>query len=511
MIDIAVRDAGWLTPEDLWKDFISTRTPVLIKGHIKDDAWSVPKRWKENAYLNEKAGNVTVKVEKRGGAKEKFGKGRKMAMNFGEFLGEIAEGDETLYLSPQEACVGVDGLPELISPPLDEFKGDFPFRPELMGNLVPHQINIWMGNARNGSSSGLHHDFHDNLYILVKGKKRFKLFSPEKAHRMYTVGKIAEVHKNGRIIYETEKPTLSDGSLVEAFEEFQKMKAAKEALIIAEAEQDEEAMEKAEEELDALMEKSLDGFFDDVEGNVEEEDSSGDDKKPKSDEVEVDEEDPSNFSKVDLSLSRKALKKKFPKFPRDAACCCAEVEEGNMLYLPAGWFHEVTSFNMDDSSNGHIAFNYWFHPPNNLEAEKSEGFEKPYVSDYWASTWANRMLDVDEKEDDHVFPPEEEEDEPERPKKKKKRGKKEKKKKKARNETVEAKEEEVEKEKVIEGGKKKRKSGGNDAATRGKKERGVGGGGKKKGKKRKNLVESSCPEKEENLGKKKKKKKNLKK
>ena len=34
-----------------------------------------------------------------------------------------------------------------------------------------------------GSSSGLHHDFHDNLYILLRGQKRFRLFSPADAHR----------------------------------------------------------------------------------------------------------------------------------------------------------------------------------------------------------------------------------------------------------------------------------------------------------------------------------------
>lgn len=53
-----------------------------------------------------------------------------------------------------------------------------------------------------GSSSGLHHDYHDNLYVLIKGKKRFKLYDPKHAENMYTVGKISEIHKNGRIVYE---------------------------------------------------------------------------------------------------------------------------------------------------------------------------------------------------------------------------------------------------------------------------------------------------------------------
>jgi len=49
------------------------------------------------------------------------------------------------------------------------------------------------------------------------------------------------------------------------------------------------------------------------------------------------------------------------------------VNEGEMLYLPAGWFHEVTSFGVQDEDkehNGkgggrgegggiHLALNYW--------------------------------------------------------------------------------------------------------------------------------------------------------
>ncbi|KAG8986107.1 hypothetical protein FRB90_004213, partial [Tulasnella sp. 427] len=39
---------------------------------------------------------------------------------------------------------------------------------------------------------------------------------------------------------------------------------------------------------------------------------------------------------------------------------------GEMLYLPASWWHEVTSTSSSES-DVHMAFNYWFHPPNALE------------------------------------------------------------------------------------------------------------------------------------------------
>ena len=53
-----------------------------------------------------------------------------------------------------------------------------------------------------GSSSGLHHDFHDNLYLLLRGCKHFELYPPTMASLMYTNGTISKIHPNGRIVYE---------------------------------------------------------------------------------------------------------------------------------------------------------------------------------------------------------------------------------------------------------------------------------------------------------------------
>lgn len=56
--------------------------------------------------------------------------------------------------------------------------------------------------------SGLHHDYHDNLYVLLKGQKQFLLFPPETASMMYTNGEIEYVHKNGRIVYKGQVESL---------------------------------------------------------------------------------------------------------------------------------------------------------------------------------------------------------------------------------------------------------------------------------------------------------------
>ena len=88
--------------------------------------------------------------------------------------------------------------------------------------------------------------------------------------------------------------------------------------------------------------------------------------------------EPPNFSQLDTSASEACISKNFPKF-RLAQQQCIEVtvHAGQMLYMPAGWFHEVFSSN-DGNSSGHCAFNLWFHPPDNLTE-----FEKPYESDFW--------------------------------------------------------------------------------------------------------------------------------
>lgn len=51
--------------------------------------------------------------------------------------------------------------------PTNALSNDFPLRPSLMPSLVLQQCNLWIGNSKEGKSSGLHHDFHDNLYMLV--------------------------------------------------------------------------------------------------------------------------------------------------------------------------------------------------------------------------------------------------------------------------------------------------------------------------------------------------------
>jgi Cupin-like domain len=50
---------------------------------------------------------------------------------------------------------------------------------------------------------------------------------------------------------------------------------------------------------------------------------------------------PPSFSQIDLSLPPSELRACFPEFPGLSAASEVVLSAGQMLYLPAGWFHEV--------------------------------------------------------------------------------------------------------------------------------------------------------------------------
>ncbi len=60
-----------------------------------------------------------------------------------------------------------------------------------------------MGHSKHseGTSSGLHHDFHEVFYLVIRGSKTFTLFPPECVHDLYVYGNVSHVCGNGLICY----------------------------------------------------------------------------------------------------------------------------------------------------------------------------------------------------------------------------------------------------------------------------------------------------------------------
>ena len=317
-----------------------------------------------------------------------------------------------------------------------------------------------------GSSSGLHHDYHDNLYVLLRGRKRFRLHSPNDTDKMYTVGDVAKVHCNGRINYHGFP--LTDAAGVPERNEDDTAAAAAAALrcrLAAAAAAAEEggsaAEEDAEEEMDAALEAALDADMLLGSGHGDDYDDGEDEEEAFSEEEDFEDGDepgmlvsdgtgvllwapgtdgaagtaaapatatkrrrlcvdqaassnsrgerksdaPPNFSRVGDTAAAceegTATADAYPLYKTAAVTVC-EIEAGDMLYLPTGWFHEVSSFSTGTSTGGgggggigaacgteasvheHLALNYWVHPPD------TDSFEAPYSTSYWTDEWKLR-------------------------------------------------------------------------------------------------------------------------
>lgn len=371
---------------------------MILVGHPTDDSWRA-NLWTD-AYLIQKAGDASVLVEKRASSKDDFGQGKRVPMAFGDFVRQLGTTDR-LYLTSQALSLAADGYPLTHAPPVTQLLSDVPRVPSLMGHLVPQQHNMWMGAANDGTSSGLHHDFHDNLYVLLRGRKRFRLFSPDAVEHMYMHGRLHMVHENGRIVYEGEgaEDVRADGSEGREVRSYLRRVELEESVAAAEravrkGEKGAAArLAEAEAQHDAFMEQALEaaagaednGFDlrDDFDDADDAQDANG---------LRADSEDkvPDHFSRVNLYAAPEKIAQEFPAFPGVKSAAVAEVSAGEMLYLPAGWFHEVQSKGSAKDAPTHLAFNYWFHPPDNLTAGP-DGFRKPYKTPFWSTIQRRRL------------------------------------------------------------------------------------------------------------------------
>lgn len=394
-----------LDPEFFYQHYIAQRRPVVIKSHhIKnqDNDVQLETKW-TNDYLRSKLGNISVDIETRKNLTDSFGQGQETTMPFAQFMDLFERNDPRYYLTTQDVQADDEGRPECTAPLMVPLLPDFPSRPPIMGHLIPQNINLWMGNApSDGASSGLHHDYHDNLYLVLRGMKHFRLYSPQDTECLYPRGSLERVHANGRINYEGES-TLAFGATAQAVAAAEAAKAQAAAEWTLAQAQDaldqnvpgaKRRYEEAEAELERTMDLMLEAEMDIGEGDSsdEEEDSEEQDFKcfeTKTELVDQTVKNPSNFSTLPSNLEN-IDPHDFPLFSQAKAAFCT-LKAGDMLYLPASWFHEVTSVSsindharaqaQDKSLNGHLALNYWFHPPDGTS------FQQPYSSSFWTDDW----------------------------------------------------------------------------------------------------------------------------
>ena len=360
-----------ITPLILWNDCISQRKPCVINGLPQSDS-NHKLMGLDKEQLVRVAGQELVQVERRLDAKETFGQvrcsDRQLEMSVHDFCQALDKSDgHMLYLSTQEMDEEDtdDNLTDgsTATTPCKQLIANKIIPSTLLwgGNLILQSCNLWLGRSAGaagaaaaaadnnaGTSSGLHHDFHDNFYILLHGTKSFRLFSPDCALHMDTYGEIDRIHPNGLISY-VGNETRPDGLPIDDHDDTEDG-----ALFGKGFAQNSESDTDCDEDNTFPMDGTRDDF-DEICGHA-------DDSERK----------PNNFSRIDLrGRSLEELRKEYDAFT-NVTETVVHLKAGQSLYLPAGWFHEVTS--ESTKNHYHMALNYWFHPP-----DKLDDYDCPYT------------------------------------------------------------------------------------------------------------------------------------
>jgi hypothetical protein len=316
-------DPSTVSAKDFYQQYVAQRKPcVLTHISIGDSV----KKLSDLNWLQEEAGDCQVLFERK--VNGSFGSGRERErMTFRNFIEKIKQGDESIYKTTQYDDSSQD---QLLQPPLNQLATYFPLQPNLLPTLVPQQINLWMGCSSEPVSSGLHHDFADNLYVLLKGTKHFTLYSPKDAFHMYVHGSIAQIHTNGLIVYEDEgSPFLvradgADPGDVAAWN----LSLAEERLKKAHENGDSKEIEQASLEVEELEEELA--MYNETMIEEEEKESSAI-KRPR-----LSVEEPNSFSQISPAELKdpKICDEKYPLFKKTHPMT-VELNAGEMLYLPA--------------------------------------------------------------------------------------------------------------------------------------------------------------------------------
>lgn len=179
----------------LLRAFIPRQPAWFRLGNLARLGWRTS-RWTPE-YLAHRAGSQRVKVLRR-----RDPLGTYLPENtdyadarFAEFVASVllsSEGTDESYLNLQNG--------QIVEAPVLQLLGDFSV-PDFYCESPLKSINTWMGNSRKGIVTPLHHDFHDNLYVVVAGRKRFTLYPPDQARNLYPRGDLQRVRESGWIDY----------------------------------------------------------------------------------------------------------------------------------------------------------------------------------------------------------------------------------------------------------------------------------------------------------------------
>jgi Cupin-like domain len=450
-------DARSITPQAFFEAYVSRRKPcVLVNLSIDGSsltandpdcakekrASSEPIATDPTQLLKALQGQLKVasfQMEVRESSQESFGQnrtapGRQAELTFGAFLDEVPAHQKHLYyLSTQQSKrsetskedVGGEGVEEedrydasgsRLVDALEESSSAHPNVAraltrvqQLAGSLLLDSKHGWLGfspvpgggggrdvSVPTPSCSGLHHDFHDNFNVPLVGTKVWTLYPPTEYPHIPLFGTVHGLHGfNGLLCYR-DNVTRADGvplSVLLQDDDSDEDEGEEDATGVFGNPGGEDSDEDDEEDGREGDEGDSTG---DASNRVDDEDNNETPQKGPASTAGGDHDNqrrPNSFSPVDMTLSAEDRAQKHPDF-----CpiheITVEVRAGEALYLPASWFHSVSSSAADVGSEAtdaassssraaphppyHLAVNYWYHPPD------QDKFQQPYRNDYWA-------------------------------------------------------------------------------------------------------------------------------
>ncbi|CAO3574566.1 unnamed protein product [Mortierella alpina] len=189
---------------------------------------------------------------------------------------------------------------------MEDVPADIPFASEALGK-VPDAVNFWYGDER--SSTSLHKDHYENLYAVIAGRKIFTLIPPTEQFCLHEQTYIAATYVDAQ-----------DAST----------KAATEASVPS-------ATSSASSSLPSASSSSTSPRY------------------------KLEPLDPIVHTKwIALNPSHEPKEELFEKYPRFQMCQPFRVElnPGEILYLPAMWYHQVEQ--EPDHEGKCIAVNWWY-------------------------------------------------------------------------------------------------------------------------------------------------------
>lgn len=165
------------TAEEFRRDYAGKSKPVVFRGGVKQ--WPAFEKWTPD-YLAETVGGNQINVQQsptgifgldpeKGGPR--FEEIKTTLRAYVDTMMNVTEGDIRYYV--QRVNIP-EKLPELLS--------DFSL-PSYVDAAKVYLINLWLGPA--GNVTTLHYDTPNNFLAQIRGRKRFKMFSPWQASRLY--------------------------------------------------------------------------------------------------------------------------------------------------------------------------------------------------------------------------------------------------------------------------------------------------------------------------------------